>query len=204
MFTGIIQATAQIKEVKTSTNFTHFSLLIPEPHLEGLKIGASVAVNGVCLTVVAIQNNTVSFDVIAESLARTTLKSLAPSQCVNIERSAKFGDEIGGHMLSGHIFTTAHITKISTPTPEQKIVALKGPEIIGKYLFPKGYIALNGVSLTLVEANRDGSFSVHLIPETLRATTFGTSEVGGSVNVEIDSQTQAVVHTVENILATRV
>jgi riboflavin synthase len=138
--------------------------------------------------------------VIAETLERTTLKNLAPGQIVNIERSAKIGDEIGGHILSGHIFATAEITQITPLGEEQKILTFKAPKILGKYLFPKGYIALNGVSLTLVETDIEGGFTVHLIPETLRATTFGQSHVGDLVNVEIDSQTQAIVHTVENFL----
>lgn len=200
MFTGIVQAIAKVNEVKSTPFLTQFSLSLPENQANNLKIGASVAVNGVCLTVVSFNNNVIHFDVITETLERTTLKNLAPLQIVNVERSAKFGDEIGGHILSGHIFTTAEITQITPLGEDQKIVAFKASQNISKYLFPKGYIALNGVSLTLVETNADGRFTVHLIPETLRATTFGQSKVGDLANVEIDSQTQAIVHTVENFL----
>jgi len=120
---------------------------------------------------------------------------------VNIERAAKFGDEIGGHLLSGHIHCQAQITNIETP-PNNVIISMEIDPHWQKYLFSKGYIGLNGASLTLgyVEQNH---FKVFLIPETLRLTTFGQSTIGDWVNVEIDTQTQIIVETLENVLEQR-
>lgn len=115
-----------------------------------------------------------------------------------MERAAKFGDEIGGHLLSGHIFGMAQIDKIDLSSNNCAIFFKCAPEWT-QYLFPKGYVALNGVSLTLVDVDPKGLFSVHLIPETLKRTTFGSSRSGDWVNLEFDSQTQAIVDTLHRM-----
>ena len=121
---------------------------------------------------------------------------------VNVERAARFGDEIGGHLLSGHIHGLAEVTRVEQ-TADNLAVWWSIPEALRRYVLPKGYVALNGCSLTVGDRPVDGCYSVHLIPETRRITTFGTVAVGDRINVEVDSQTQAVVDTVERVMAER-
>lgn len=160
-------------------------------------MGASVAVDGVCLTVVAIEQRCVAFDVIEETLRRTTLGSLRPGDEVNIERSLKFGDEVGGHLLSGHVMGTARIEEVRQGNCQQEVWFGCPPEWM-EAILPKGYIAIDGASLTVVDVEV-GRFSVHLIPETLRVTTLGNKGVGDLVNIEFDLQTQAIVATVKRL-----
>lgn len=192
MFTGIIQTIGTVVEVHKEGNRLHYALSFP---FEGLKIGASVSIDGVCQTVVKIEGASVFFDAIDETLARTTLDTLSVGKRVNIERAAKIGDEIGGHLLSGHIFGTVTLENI-----EQNVYTFTCPPEWMKYLFEKGFIALDGASLTLVEV-AEGHFTVHLIPETLKRTTLGAKKVGERVNVEFDALTQAAVETVERLIA---
>ena len=120
-------------------------------------------------------------------------------QLVNVERSAKFGDEIGGHVLSEHIIGTAEIVKVHLLENNRVMTFETNPDWM-KYFFPKGYIAVDGVSLTLVDVDHSGTFTVHLIPETLRLTTLGFKKEGDLVNIELDSQTQTIVDTIERIM----
>ncbi|WP_163834812.1 riboflavin synthase subunit alpha [Spartinivicinus ruber] len=197
MFTGIVACTLPVANIEKKHQLYRFSFQFPESLLVGLTLGASVAINGACLTVTAIEGDVVSFDAMMETLRITNLVNLNVGDQVNLERAARFGDEIGGHLLSGHIHAMAEV--IATESPENnKKVTFKVPTELQDYLFEKGYVALNGVSLTLSELNQD-SFSVYFIPETLRVTTFGQVEVGDQVNLEVDSQTQAVVDTVKRI-----
>jgi riboflavin synthase len=162
--------------------------------------GASVAINGTCLTITNadIPNSLATFDVIDETLAVTNLSKLEIGDKVNFERAAKFGDEIGGHLMSGHIHTTTKISRVIRNKDNYSIY-FNMPLDYQKYLFPKGFVGLNGCSLTLVEVNKK-EFSVHLIPETLEMTTFKTKEIDELVNLEIDSHTQAIVDTVARVL----
>ncbi len=203
MFTGIVQSTVRVAWVEHTPQLARYALTVPSHLLHGLVIGASISVHGICQTVVSINENEIAFDAMEETLKRTTIKFLTQGQIVNFERAAKMSDEIGGHLLSGHIIGTASISNITVPSKEQRILTIScAPEWM-KYILPKGYIALNGVSLTVVETDPKGSFTVHLIPETLRATTFGLASEGERINIEIDSQTQAIVDTVERVLAAR-
>lgn len=195
MFTGIVRAVALVSQLEKRDSLFRFSISLPDEILKGLEIGASVSIDGVCQTVVAIQKNEVWFEAIQETLNRTTLGSLKKGSKVNIERSVKMGDEIGGHLLSGHIYGTPTIQSI-----EENVYTLKCPQAWAKYLFSKGYVALDGVSLTLALVDKTGGlFSVHLIPETLKRTTLGTKKVGDLVNLELDAMTQAAVETIERI-----
>lgn len=203
MFTGIVQTKAKIKKISHSSSLTHYVIALASPSLRGLEIGASVSVQGICQTVVSIENDTVAFQAIQETLACTTLPFWKEGDWVNIERSLKMGDEIGGHLLSGHIIGVASIQSIEHPSKEQSIVTLKCDPKWMKYLLPKGYIALNGVSLTLGKTDPSGWFTVNLIPETRRITTFGDASIGDKVNIEIDSQTQTIVDTVERVLQSK-
>ncbi|WP_404361864.1 riboflavin synthase subunit alpha [Marinobacter sp.] len=197
MFTGIVQGIATIDSLTADVGLTTFNVRFPGNQLEGISIGASVAINGACLTVTRQHGDCLSFDAMQETLAVTTLGRLKVGDAVNFERAARIGDEIGGHLLSGHVHTRARVVEIERPENNCTLF-FEVPSEWSLYLFPKGYIAINGASLTIgrVEGNR---FSVHLIPETLRATTFSGLQVGDEVNIEIDSQTQTIVDTLARL-----
>ena len=195
MFTGIIQGVGNIVEVIQGETIKSFKIEIP--NVESLQIGASVSVDGVCLTAVVIENNIVSFDVIQETLTRTTLGQLESGDMVNIERSLKFGDEIGGHLLSGHIIATGLVSEVLN-SGEGMSLSIMVPLSIEKYLIEKGYVAIDGISLTLGEVS-NSSFNLHIIPETMRQTKISSKQVGDAVNIEIDSTTQTIVATVERL-----
>jgi riboflavin synthase len=202
MFTGIVQAYVSVAAIVEKPGLITFSLIFPDELRVELQTGASVAVDGVCFTMVKVEHNQVFFDAMQETLQRTTIGLLKTGQFVNVERSFKIGDEVGGHLLSGHVHGTAEITSIDTSIPNNQVVTFKIPHHLTKYIFTKGFVALNGVSLTLVEVDKkNAAFTVYFIPETLKRTTFGSKQVGDRVNIEIDSQTQAIVETVERILA---
>ena len=203
MFTGIIRGIGKIVKMTVFPGLTRLKIAINQNLLLGVQKGASISIDGTCLTVVDFTESEVDFDVIDESLNKTNLKFLREGDSVNIERAARFGDEIGGHILSGHVYGTVRIKMIDRPK-NNCVVTLECPPGWAKYLLPKGYVALNGASLTLVDVdNVNGLFTVHLIPETLVATTFGLKKVGDVINLEIESQTQAIVDTIEKIMHQR-
>lgn len=201
MFTGIVQATTKVTKVTRRNELKELLLPLPHKLMVGLEKGASVSVQGVCLTVTNIIGNAVTFDIGKESLECTNLDDLHEDSSVNVERSLQIGEEIGGHLLSGHIFGLATITHITDLSPEQRVLTLNCDHNLIKYVFTKGYIALNGVSLTVNETDISGFFTVNLIPETLKRTTFGDAYVNEKINVEVDNQTLAIVETVERVLA---
>lgn len=194
MFSGIVRGSFPVHSAQKNPGGLYFSVLLNPTLAQDLSIGASIAVDGVCLTVVKIAGEEVFFEVIFETLQKTTLHSLQKGHLVNIERSLRMGEEIGGHLLSGHIMAQATIQTI-----QDNIRTLSIDHQLVKYILPKGYIALDGTSLTVVNVDPKGTFTVHLIPETLRVTSWGRKKEGDLVNVEIDSQTQAIVDTVERI-----
>ena len=205
MFTGIVQRACPISAIEREEGMIHLTIDLGAELARGLERGASVSVAGTCLTAIDFDLDAgwVRFDVIAESLRRTTLGELAVGELVNIERAATIGDEIGGHLLSGHVHGVAEVVDITRPANNHEVTMRVDPEV-ARFIFSKGYIALDGCSLTIVEVDREAStFSVHLIPETLERTTFGAREVGGRINVEVDAQTLAVVETVDAALAAR-
>jgi riboflavin synthase, alpha subunit len=200
MFTGIVQGTAQIKAIIERANFRTHVVEMPQEMLKGLQIGASVAHNGVCLTVTKIQDNLVSFDLMQETLKITNLGELKAGDFVNIERAMQMGTEIGGHILSGHVYCTADIVeRIPSENNLQIWFQLPNQDTM-KYVLTKGFIAVDGISLTIGEV-REQRFCVNLIPETIHRTLIGKKTVGKKVNIEIDPQTQAIVDTVERYLA---
>ncbi|AOR65643.1 riboflavin synthase [Pectobacterium wasabiae] len=202
MFTGIVQGTAPVVSIEEKSNFrTHVVQLSPDL-LPGLSLGASVAHNGCCLTVTAIDGDRVSFDLMKETLRLTNLGDIHEGDVVNIERAAKFGDEIGGHVMSGHIMCTAEVVKIQVSENNHQIWFRLADEALMKYVLHKGFVGIDGISLTVGEVTR-GRFCVHLIPETLNRTTLGQKRLGHRINIEIDPQTQAVVDTVERVLASK-
>lgn len=202
MFTGIVQATALIAALQERSGLRTFTLEFPPDFCQDLAIGASVSVDGVCLTVTDILSPTqAAFDVMLQSLNVTTLGGYVQGQRVNVERAAKDGAEIGGHPLSGHVDFAA--TLRSVRLLENNLVwRLAVPPDFIKYIFAKGYIALHGASLTVSEVNRaEGWFEVWLIPETRRATVFEGMQTGDQLNVEIERSTQIMVDTVREAVA---
>ncbi|WP_315504356.1 riboflavin synthase subunit alpha [Pasteurella multocida] len=202
MFTGIVQGTAKIISIQDKANFRTQIVKMPQEMLKGLEIGASVANNGVCLTVTEINQDCVSFDLMAETLRITNLGELQPGDLVNIERAMQMGSEIGGHILSGHVYCTASVKQIFSSENNRQIWFELPDMATMKYILPKGFIAIDGISLTIGEV-KGQTFCVNLIPETLNRTLIGTREVGDKVNIEIDPQTQAIVDTVERYLSTK-
>lgn len=201
MFTGIVQGTAKVVHIDKKDRFQTHVLVLEGALNEGLEIGASVAHNGCCLTVTKVEGTQISFDLMQATLALTNLGELEEGDSVNIERAAKFGDEIGGHSMSGHISLMAEISEV-IDTPDNRTIWFTLPQESMKYVLAKGYIGLDGCSLTIGEVE-DNRFSVHLIPETLERTLFGRRQAGEKINVEFDPQTQAIVDTVERVLAAK-
>ena len=202
MFCGIVQRTLVLKELIRQQEFATLVYDFPAEFATGLQLGASVAQNGVCLTVrtMSPENDgtvTVTFDAIAQTLKLTNLGALTAGDKVNIERAAKVGDEIGGHVVSGHVFGTVQILAVEQDDLNMT-VTFERPSELRSYLLNKGFVALNGCSLTIAEIT-DDSFSVCLIPETRDVTNFGTCQVGDAINLEIDSATQAIVDTVKEL-----
>ncbi|AYA40421.1 riboflavin synthase [Xenorhabdus nematophila] len=200
MFTGIVQGKAPIVVIDEKTHFRTHIVKFPVELLSGIETGASVSHNGCCLTVTKIDGDLISFDLMKETLRLTNLGELKTGDLVNLERAAKFGDEIGGHLMSGHIISTAEIAKIFTSENNHEIWFRIHDKQLMKYILHKGFIGVDGISLTIgdVVNNR---FCVHLIPETLERTTLGKKRLGQKVNIEIDPQTQAIVDTVERVMA---
>ncbi|CUJ22117.1 riboflavin synthase [Achromobacter xylosoxidans] len=197
MFTGIVQGTAKIANIADREGLRTFTLAFPDGFCKDLAVGASVSTDGVCLTVTEILDaNHATFDVMLQSLAITTLGSYQEGDRANVERAAKDGAEIGGHPLSGHVDFTSEVVMVKS-SDTNRLMRFSIPEAFRKYVFAKGYIAINGASLTVSEVNRaEGWFEVWLIPETRRMTVFEDKQVGDHVNIEIERSTQVVVDTV--------
>ena len=202
MFTGIVQSQAKVISVKTQNNLCRLVISLHSLYATKLELGASIAINGVCLTVVEFfeqsdELTSIAFDIIEETLRVTTLGLLAIGDSVNVERSLKMGDELGGHIVSGHVHYVSTLeNKTVTPTNTTLYFECDTPWL--KYVFDKGFITLNGTSLTVGEL-KDNTFSVHLIPETLSRTNLGRLDVGNQINIEFDQQTITIVKTIERL-----
>lgn len=200
MFTGIVQGMATVVALEKLPGLSCIKVQLPEGLAQDLAVGASIALNGVCMTVTAFTGTTVSFDAMEETLNLTSLGLLSVGDQLNVERSAKQGDEVGGHIVSGHVDGMAEIVDI-VPSENNQRVVYQLPSWAMVYLFKKGFISLDGCSLTIADIDKSKhQLSVSFIPETLRATTHGAKQVGDKVNFEIDRQTQAIVDTVKNVL----
>jgi len=196
MFTGIVAASCEI--VSTDQGEEVRSIVVDlSGYDDDLEIGASVAIDGVCMTVVSSLDGHVRFEAIPETLERTTIGLLKQGSQVNIERSLRMGDELGGHILSGHVMTTARILQ-RTQKGEGIDLLIEHQVETKPYILEKGYVAIDGMSLTIGEVEGEG-FNLHIIPETLRITTIGAKAEGDLVNIEVDSRTQAVVDTIRSM-----
>jgi len=198
MFTGIVTAQGLIKRIHIQSNYTTLSIKAPKGFAHNLKRGASVAINGVCLTVKKESADNLEFDVITETLDKTNLKLLKKDEKVNLERSMIATSEIGGHLVSGHIFGVGVIKNIDD-RGDTKDLRIQAHAAMMQYLFYKGYIALNGCSLTVGKVLKS-SFDIHLIPETIKVTNFQSLQKGDLVNIEIDQTTVNTVETIKKIM----
>jgi len=192
VYTGIVSGAVPILGIDDGDGFRKFSVDLTGFD-EGLVTGASVSLDGVCMTVVSIDSGNVSFDAISETLERTTLAEREVGDLLNIERSMKLGDELGGHILSGHVMGTAEILELRM-IGEGVDLRISIPEGCEPFILKKGFIGIDGMSLTVGNCD-EKSFDLHIIPETLRISTLDNKLVGDRVNIEIDSRTQAVVET---------
>jgi len=201
MFTGIIQAVATIQSVIDDNGIRTFEIEFPPGFCNGVEIGASISIDGVCLTVTEQKtDNRVKFDVMLQSLSITTLSQYKEGMAVNAERAAKDGAEIGGHPLSGHVDFYTPIIDVIQIEDNYRMIMGASKEWM-KYIFPKGYIAINGASLTISEVNKsEGWFDVWLIPETRRMTVFENKKINDHLNIEIERGTQVVVDTVRDVV----
>lgn len=203
MYTGIVAGAFQLVGLEQKPGLSQLVVELNDALVEGLTIGASVGLNGVCMTVTVIDGVRVHFDAMQETLSLTTLGELREGDWLNVERSASQGAEIGGHLISGHVDGTAELVALDRPE-NNCTMTFRLPAELLKYVFKKGFIGLHGCSLTVADIDKnDATFSVCLIPETLRVTNLSKLSVGERVNIEVDRQTQVIVDTVERVLAER-
>lgn len=202
MYSGITRGLFPVVAVEPRIGVTRFRVELSPELAHEAQIGASIAVDGVCLTLVERAGTRLSFEVIAETQSLTTLGELHVGRKVSIERSAKIGDELGGHDVYGHVIGTGTIVKTDR-VGEQLDLTIEVPASWMKFILYKGFVALDGSSLTVGDVDPEGRFDVHLIPETRRLTNFANKRVGDRINVELDSRTVAIVETVERVLDQR-
>jgi len=196
MFTGLVEELGRVTARDDLGDSVRLSVAGPLVTTD-TRPGDSVAVNGVCLTAVEVSGDSFSADVIKETLVRSSLGGLVEGHPVNLERAAALGDRMGGHLVQGHVDGTGSVLE-RIPGERWELVRISLPSALARYLVEKGSITVDGISLTVVEADAD-SFTVSLIPETLARTTLGSSPVGAVVNLEVD----VVAKYVEKLLAAR-
>lgn len=199
MYSGITQGLFTVTQVEKKPGIIHYTVKLNAELLHGLRTGASVNIDGVCQTVTAVHGDEVSFSAMAETLRLTTLGDLAMGKQVSVERSLRYGDEIGGHEIAGHVTGAAIIEKIFREENNLSM-HLRCPKEWMKAILPKGFIAVDGSSLTVGQTDPAGIFTIHLIPETIRLTNFGSKKIGDRVNIELDRFTQVIVATTERVL----
>ena len=201
MFTGIVSGKGHVQKIIKSKDYVSLIIKAPKGFSKNLTKGASVSVNGVCLTVKKGKTDILEFDVIEETLQKTNLKDISKSSKVNLERSMTAKTEIGGHLVSGHIHGTGEVLKVVN-RQTTKDLQIKIPTSLRDYFFYKGYIALNGCSLTIGKVLKT-SFYIHLIPETVSVTTFKDIKKGDLINIEIEQATINTVETVKRVMSER-
>lgn len=186
MFTGIVEELGELLSRHERPDAAQFTVSAPLASSDA-RAGDSISVNGVCLTVVNVQNGAFTADVIGETLRRSSLGTARPGDRVNLERAAKLGDRLGGHLVQGHVDGTG--TVLSRTAPQDgatwELIRIRMPTALARYVVEKGSIAVDGVSLTVIEVCSD-EFSVGLIPTTQQLTTLGLRRPGELVNLEVD------------------
>ncbi|MDA9802591.1 riboflavin synthase subunit alpha [Gammaproteobacteria bacterium] len=201
MFTGIVSGKGYVQKIIKSKDYISLIIKAPKGFSKNLIKGASVSVNGVCLTAKKGKTDILEFDVIEETLQKTNLKNLSKSSRVNLERSMTTKTEIGGHLVSGHIHGTGEVLKVIN-RQATKDLQIKIPTSLREYFFYKGYVALNGCSLTIGKVLKT-SFYIHLIPETVSVTTFKDIKQGDLINIEVEQATINTVETVKRVMSER-
>ena len=191
MFTGIIQKLGTVTSISTVADTGTLTVEIP-PWDTPYELGESIAVQGVCLTIVSWENEKVTFDVLKETFDRTALGHLNPSGKVNIERALRAGDALGGHFVQGHVDGTGSILQIEPVGRDRRITVSFDPTL-RPYIAYKGSITLDGISLTVAQVT-ETSFDVHIIPHTLAETSLQQRAVGDDVNLEVDVLAKYVVN----------
>ena len=197
MFTGLIEAVCKVKAVRRTGSTMILSVDLGSL-ADGCKIGDSIAVNGVCLTITRLNGSTADFDVSTETIAKSTLETLKPSSQVNIERSLKADGRFGGHFVQGHIDGTAVVKAVDKQAQFAEIKFTPESELLDS-MVPKGSVAVDGISLTIAGIDKD-VFSVAIIPETLNKTTLEKVKVGDKVNIETDIIVKTIKRQLEKIL----
>ena len=198
MFSGIVQETGKVIEFEKEKDIYNLSIDCSSELISDLKKGASVSVNGVCLTVKDSNPEILKFDLIEETIKRTNFQNIKAGDNVNLERSLRLGDEMGGHPVSGHIHGTSKV--ISTDMRDESWdVEFSMEPFMHDYILHKGYVAINGCSLTVGEVSKV-SFMIHLIPETLSITNLFQLQKNSIVNVELDQNTVVIADTVKKYL----
>tara|TARA_Y100000816_G_C26042206_1_gene545914 strand:- start:613 stop:1224 length:612 start_codon:yes stop_codon:yes gene_type:complete len=201
MFTGIVSGKGNLKKIIKCEDYISLIIQAPKGFAKNLSKGASVSVNGVCLTVKKGRTDLLEFDVIEETLKKTNLKNISRSSKLNLERSMTANTEIGGHLVSGHIHGTGQVLKVIN-RKETKDLLIKIPSQLREYFFYKGYVALNGCSLTIGKVLKS-SFYIHLIPETVSITNFKEIKKGDLINIEVEQTTINTVETVKRVMLER-
>ena len=196
MFTGIIEHLASVKNLSLKAGRGELFLDFSDFY-DDLALGESIAINGVCLTIKEISGKDVSFDVSSETLKKTTLGNLRYAENVNVERALRVGDRIGGHFVTGHVDGISTV-KGKKQSADQCTMSFSVEKIFTDMMIEKGSIAIDGISLTIVDL-ADGGFSVALIPYTLASTTLGFKKVGDPVNIEIDMMGKWIKRLLANI-----
>ena len=201
MFTGIVSGKGNLKKIIKCEDYISLIIQAPKGFAKNLSKGASVSVNGVCLTVKKGGTDLLEFDVIEETIKKTNLKNISRSSKVNLERSMTANTEIGGHLVSGHIHGTGEVLKVIN-RKDTKDLLIKIPAELREYFFYKGYVALNGCSLTIGKVLKS-SFYIHLIPETVSITNFKEIKKGDLINIEVEQTTINTVETVKRVMLER-
>jgi riboflavin synthase len=196
MFTGIVQEVGEVRTVEHGSDGSRLRVSMPATAAR-VAVGDSVAIEGVCLTATAVNAETVAFDAMGETLARTTLGSLAAGSPVNVEPALRASDPLGGHVVQGHVDAVAEVVDVR-PDGIAAVVRIRVPDGLQRYLVQKGSVAVAGVSLTVSAVDGD-AFEVWLIPHTREVTTLGRLAPGTRLNVEVDQ----LAKYVERLLAHR-
>ena len=197
MFSGIIQTVGKIESIKDKNHIKTIRIETHGDYLEDIAIGQSVSVDGVCLSLVKKNKEYCEFEAVEETINRNTLGSYKQGTKVNLEKSLKFGDTVGGHFVSGHIHTRGRIVEVEL-VGESKNILVEIEEKWIKYLTEKGYISVNGASITIGKVSKN-TFYIHLIPETLKTTNLDELIYDNYVNLEFDQTTIAIVDTTERL-----
>ena len=183
MFTGIVEDLGRVVRIQDAEGLRRFTLR-SDVCADGVDVGDSIAVNGACLTAVNVADSEISVEAIPETLRLTNLGQLAVHSPVNLERPLAYGDRMGGHYVQGHVDATAELIE-RQPDGDSEVVRFAVPLDLMRYIVSKGFVALDGVSLTVVDP-REATFAVALIPHTLRSVTLGAAPIGYRANLEVD------------------